>query len=190
MAKVVQGEFFNKRGKKIIIVDFADVKQFSFQEDAWKMILEYLLSPASKVMVKLRTANALWLRAIVVNCGFNDMPKKWTKAKNIECIINRVKKPFHHHDWLEANAEASRLLCDNIIAEDFSIKITQKDVDSYQYRPPAFQRDFEYLYQFEEDFKDILPTKLTGIARQRAIVDRADELRSRESWKTSYLLGL
>jgi hypothetical protein len=173
--------------RKLRIVD--DDKRYRFQDDVWKTILEFLLSPASKVMVKLRTANAIWLRAITVNCGFNDMPKRWTKAKSIECIIKRVKKPFHHHDWLEANAEASRLLCDNIIAEDFSITLTQKDVDSYQYRQ-SFERDFQYLYQFEENFKDYLPTKLTGRAKERALEDRANELAYRKAREIEYYRGL
>jgi hypothetical protein len=41
--RIVKGQFITKRGKKITIVDFADVKQFSFQEDVWKLIKEYML---------------------------------------------------------------------------------------------------------------------------------------------------
>jgi len=184
--------------RKLIIVP----NSHRFQEDVWKLILEYLLSPASKVMVKMRTANALWMRAVFAKCGYSYLlGNKWTKAKHLEYIIAKVKKPFDHHNnvhnerysyyeqWLEVKSDASRMLCDKIMAEDFRVKITQRDIDSYEFSK-SFEREFEYLYQFEEDFKDNLPTKLTGITRQSAIADRADELRSRESWRISYYRGL
>jgi hypothetical protein len=52
--RIVEGEFITKRGKKITIVDFADVKQFSFQEDVWKLIKEYLILTSSNVKFKCR----------------------------------------------------------------------------------------------------------------------------------------
>jgi len=186
------------RRKLIIIRD-----PHRFQEDIWKLIKEYLLSPASKVMVKLRTANAMWLRAVFAKCGYSYLlGNKWTKAKHIEYIIAKVKKPFerhnnvhnerysHYEQWSEVKSDASLMLCDKIVAEDFSVKITQREIDRYEFSRSFDRGEFEYLYQFEEDFKDILPTKLTGIARQRAIADRADEVRSRESWRISYYRGL
>jgi hypothetical protein len=175
--------------RKLIIVD--DVKRYRFQDDVWKTILEYLLSPASRVMVKLRTANAMWLRVVFAKCGHSGLLScKWTKARHIKTIIETVKKPFGHHDWFEANADASRLLCDKIMAEDFSVKVTQRDVDSYQYRSVLLVRDYKYLYDFEEEYKDYLPTKLTGRARERALEYRARELADRERGEIEYYRGL
>lgn len=175
--------------RKLRIVD--DDKTYRFQDDVWKTILEYLLSPASKVMVKLRTANAMWLRVVFAKCGFSGLLScKWTKARHIESIIKTVKKPFHHHDWLEANSDASLMLCDKIMAEDFSAKITQRDVDSYQYRSVLLEHDYIYLYDFMENFKDYLPTKLTGRARERALEYRLQELADRDRRETEYWRGL
>jgi len=173
--------------RKLRIVDDDDVKRYRFQDDVWKTILEYLLSPASKAMVKLRTASALWLKVVVLKCGFKVVPAKWTKAKNIECIISHVRKPEHHHNWVEFNREFSLVLCDKIVAEDFSVKITQREVDSLLY---SRERHYEYLYDLKEYYKDYLPTTLTGRARERALEDRARELADRERREIEYYRGL
>ena len=163
MRKIKSGEIkkiepVRPRRKLIIVPD-----SHRFQEDVWKTILEFLLSPASKVMVKLRTASASWLRVVYAKCGFSgNLRYNFTKKRHIETIIETVKKPNNHHDWLEVNRKFSLILCDKIMAEDFSVKITQDVVDSYKYRSIFLVRDFKYLFELEEEHKDYLPTKLTA----------------------------
>ena len=53
----------NKKGKKIVIMGFGDVKQFLFQEDVWKLIKEYMLDDTRfifDVLSRHRRAVEVW----------------------------------------------------------------------------------------------------------------------------------
>jgi hypothetical protein len=81
--------------RKLRIVDDDDVKKYRFQEDAWKMILEFLLTPRSKriVLLKIRlsTASTQELNEIMRKCQIRK--KERTNVLRIQSIVNNLKNP-------------------------------------------------------------------------------------------------
>jgi len=49
-----QGEIITKKGRKLSIMDFVDVKQFWFQEEVWEHIKEFIITPRSMLLLKMK----------------------------------------------------------------------------------------------------------------------------------------
>jgi hypothetical protein len=103
--KVVQGEFITKRGK-MTIVDFADVKQFSFQEDVWKLIKEYMLDDTRFIFDVLSKHKKNDYKGLECTRNFSKRHDMWA---NVYFQIKHQFEPFMRL-WFELSFES--LDCD------------------------------------------------------------------------------
>jgi hypothetical protein len=117
----------NKKGKKIVIMGFENVKQYWFQEEVWELIKEFIITPRSILLLNMKKLGIPrlcdifkgYFRRRITNMKSSAIPleqrrKLITKAIIDKCQAEPTKyavimenefqvkpKPVKNHDWLK-----------------------------------------------------------------------------------------
>jgi hypothetical protein len=107
--------FINKKGKKITIIDGEEVKQFWFPEEVWEIIKEFLITPRSMMLLKMKKLGHARLCKIFWNYFSSDY-KQWEHTRLMNAnyatleqrkrfiksrIINGCESPTKHAEIME-----------------------------------------------------------------------------------------